>query len=57
MAEAIAKEMKHVLPAFSDPGISIDDVKEKFVWDGLNRLATWRMCLLRYLVVPCAIPC
>ena len=27
--DAIAKEMKHVLPAFSDPSISIDDVKEK----------------------------
>ena len=29
--DAVAKEMHHVLPAFSDPGISIDEVKKKLI--------------------------
>ena len=29
--DAIAKEMRHVLPAFSDPGISIDEVKKRLI--------------------------
>ena len=29
--DAVAKGMRHVLPAFSDPGISIDEVKKKLI--------------------------
>ena len=29
--DAVAKEIRHVLPAFSDPGISIDEVKKQLI--------------------------
>ena len=34
--DAVAKEMRHVLPAFSDPNISIDEVKKKLI--GFQRI-------------------